>query len=55
MVTVYKVIASNTVEENILKMQETKSALADNIISGNMNQLQSMSKDDFISLLEQSK
>ncbi len=52
-VTVFKLIAKNTIEEKIIKMQETKQELADQIISGEENKLSAMTKDDFVSLLSQ--
>ena len=36
-VTVYKLIAKGTIEENIVKLQEKKMALADQIIGGEGN------------------
>ncbi len=50
-VSVYKIIAKNTMEEKILKMQEQKRALADEILSGNTGGLLSMSKDELLELL----
>ena len=51
-VTVFQLIAKDTIEEKILKMQEKKKHLADQIISGEENQLATMTKDDFIKLFE---
>lgn len=50
-VSVYKLIAKNTMEEKILKMQEAKRALADEILSGNTGGLMSMSRDELLELL----
>lgn len=50
-VTVFKLITQNTIEEKILKLQESKQNLADQIISGEMNQLSNMTKEDFMELL----
>ena len=50
-VTVYKLIARNTIEEKIQKLQETKQDLAEQIISGDMGQLGSMSREDILELL----
>lgn len=52
-VTVFQLIAKGTIEEKIVKMQEKKKALADQIISGEENQLSAMTKDDFMSLLNE--
>lgn len=50
-VTVYKLIARNTIEEKIQKLQDAKRNLADQIIGGEMGQLGSMSKEDILELL----
>lgn len=50
-VTVYKMIAKGTIEEKIMKLQETKKDLADNIINGENVGIGSMSKDDIMELL----
>ena len=54
-VTVYKLIAKNTIEEKIQKLQETKRDLADQIIGGETGQISGMSKEDILALLEQEK
>ncbi|MCC8050351.1 MAG: SNF2 helicase associated domain-containing protein [Clostridiales bacterium] len=51
-VTVYKLIAKNTIEEKILKLQQDKRALADQVISGDTASLGSMSRDDLLELLD---
>jgi len=51
-VSVYKLIAKDTVEEKILSMQEKKKELADAVISGNAGQFTSMSKEDILKLLK---
>lgn len=51
-VTVYKLIAKNTIEEKIQKLQETKRGLADQVINGETGQLAGMSRDDLLELLE---
>ena len=51
-VTVYKLITRNTVEEKILKLQETKRDLAESIMSAQTGQLAGLSKEDLLSLLE---
>lgn len=50
-VSVYKLIAKNSIEEKILKMQESKKDLADEILSGNTGGLMGMSKDELLQLL----
>ena len=50
-VSVYKLIAKNTMEEKILKMQEAKRALADEILSGETGGLMNMSRDELLELL----
>ena len=49
---VYKLIAKNTVEEKILKLQESKRDLADQVINGAGTSLSSMSKEELLELLE---
>lgn len=51
-VTVYKLIAKNTIEEKIQKLQETKQNLADQIIGGETGRLAGMSREDILALLE---
>ncbi len=50
-VTVYKMIMKNTIEEKIIKLQEEKKNLADEILSGEMGGLAQMSRDDLLALL----
>lgn len=50
-VTVYKLIAKGSIEEKILKMQEMKKNLADEILSGETGGLASMSRDELLGLL----
>lgn len=50
-VTVYKLIAKGTIEEKIVKMQETKKDLADAILSGDNGGLTGMSREDLLELL----
>lgn len=50
-VIVYKLIAKNTIEERIIKIQNTKKDLADQILSGEVNMLSRMSREDFLELL----
>lgn len=51
-VTVYKLIARQTVEEKILALQETKRDLADSIINAQTGQLAGMSREELLALLE---
>jgi len=51
-VTVYKLIAQNSVEEKIQKMQEMKQNLANEILTGEGTSLGSMSKEELLALLE---
>lgn len=51
-VVVYRMIAKRTIEEKIQKLQESKKALSDQIIQGETGQLGSMTKEDFLALLE---
>ncbi len=50
-VTVYKVIAKDTIEERILTLQRMKSDLADQIMNARGASISSLSKDDLIRLL----
>ena len=47
----YRLISRGTIEEKIMKLQETKKDLADNIINGDNVGIGSMSKDDIMELL----
>ncbi|MFI3201538.1 MAG: SNF2 helicase associated domain-containing protein [Eubacteriales bacterium] len=51
-VTVFQLIAKDTIEEKILEMQERKRELAEQVINGDANQLSGMGKDDFMELLQ---
>lgn len=51
-VTVYKLIARHSIEEKILKLQETKRDLAEQVMSGELGQLGSMSRDELLELLQ---
>jgi SNF2 family DNA or RNA helicase len=48
----YKFITKNTVEEKILKMQESKKQLAQDLISTEDSFVKSLSKDDIAELLK---
>lgn len=50
-VTVYKLIAKDTIEEKILKLQEKKKQLAEQILSGDGAQLASLSKEELLEIL----
>lgn len=50
-VTVYKMIAKGTIEEKIVKLQETNKDLADSIISGENIGISNLSKEDLMELL----
>lgn len=50
-VSVYKLIAKGSIEEKILKLQESKKALADEILSGETGGLMTMSREDLMQLL----
>ncbi len=51
-VTVYKLIAKNSIEEKIVKMQELKKNLADEILNGETGGLAQMSRDELLELLK---
>ncbi|MBR5578441.1 MAG: SWF/SNF helicase family protein [Lachnospiraceae bacterium] len=51
-VTVYKLIAKNTIEEKIVKIQESKKDLADAILSGENGSITQMNKEEIMELLE---
>jgi SNF2 family DNA or RNA helicase len=50
-VSVYKLIVKNSIEEKIVKMQEEKKNLADEILSGDMGSIGQMSKEDLLELI----
>ncbi|MGN0298395.1 MAG: SNF2 helicase associated domain-containing protein [Lachnospiraceae bacterium] len=50
-VTVYKLIAKNTIEEKILQLQDRKKELADQILTGEGANIGAMSKDEILALL----
>ena len=50
-VTVFKLIAKNTVEENILLLQESKRLLADQVVQEGMASLNGLSRKDLMALL----
>lgn len=50
-VTVYKLIAKNTIEEKILQLQEKKKELADQILEGESVSIGNMSKEELLDIL----
>ena len=50
-VSVYKMIAKGTIEENIIKLQEAKKELADQILSGEGMNTGSFTKEELLDLL----
>lgn len=51
-VQVYKLIATNTIEEKILKLQEDKASLLSSVSSGAEGGILSMTKDDLLALFD---
>lgn len=51
-VTVYKLIAKDSIEEKIVRMQELKKNLADEILSGETGGLAQMSREELLELLK---
>ena len=50
-VTVYKLIMKDSIEEKILKLQETKKDLADEILKGENGNLGSLSQEELRELI----
>ncbi len=50
-VTVYKLLAKNSIEEKIQKVQESKKNLAEQILSGEMGQIGNMTREELMDLL----
>ena len=50
-VTVYKLIIKGTIEEKIVKMQQDKADLANEILSGENGNIVNMTKEDLLELL----
>lgn len=50
-VNVYRLIASGTIEENILKLQEAKQNLVDQVLSGNQVSLAELTREELMELL----
>lgn len=51
-VTVLKLVARNTIEEKIIKLQEEKAKLAENIIEGDMTAQHRISREELMELLK---
>ena len=51
-VTVYRLIAKNTIEEKILKLQEAKKELAQQVLSGDELKSASFTREELLGLLE---
>ena len=51
-VSVYRIIAKNTIEERIVTLQKSKERLADNILNGETISLGSLSKKELLSILD---
>ena len=51
-VTVYRLITRNTIEENILKLQESKRQLADQIVTEGTISLSSLTREDLLHMIE---
>ncbi|MEG1846872.1 MAG: SNF2 helicase associated domain-containing protein [Lachnospiraceae bacterium] len=51
-VTVYKLIAKGTIEENIVKLQEAKHELAEQVLGGDTLKTPNFTKEELIELLE---
>ena len=49
-VNVMKLVAKNTIEEKILKLQEKKAALADSVVEGEGVQDTTLNKEELLSL-----
>jgi SNF2 family DNA or RNA helicase len=54
-VTVYKLIAKDTIEEKILKLQEKKRELADQILNGEGTSISTLNREEILDILEGSK
>ena len=50
-VTVYKLIAKNTIEENILRLQDMKQELAEQVVTEGNVSLASLSREDILEML----
>ena len=50
-VTVYKLVAVNTIEENIMRLQEKKQFLAEQLLSGDEFNAMSITREDLLEIL----
>ena len=50
-VSVFKIIAQGTIEEKIIEMQERKSQLVEDMLSGETVSLSSLSREELLELL----
>ena len=50
-VTVYKLIMKNSIEEKILKLQEAKKDLADQILTGELGNLAGLSREELLEII----
>ena len=50
-VSVFKLITRDTIEENILKLQESKKVLAEQVVTEGMVSLGSLSQEELLGLL----
>ena len=50
-VTVNKLIAEDTIEQKIMQLQKDKSDLADQILSGSIQSLAALSREDLLAIL----
>ncbi len=51
-VTVYKLIMKDTIEENILRLQESKRLLADQIVTEGMVSLGALGREELLAILD---
>ena len=51
-VLVYRLIAQNTIEEKILRLQEKKAQLADQILGGETTKNPAFSREELLALLQ---
>ena len=52
-VTVFKLITKHTVEENILKLQESKKNLADTVITEGTGAFSGITREDLLAMLDE--
>ena len=51
-VTVYRLIAKETIEESILKLQEKKKELSEDVLSADFSSLAAMSREELMNLIQ---